>query len=305
MSITNSVVENLPIAGAVSGALVGAVAEQMAIYRVNQNRQALSAVVEGLPTQKPSALRRLGAPLIWGAAGLGMLNGMVWSPEAQDEQPSLHMIVDHSGATAVIEPRSIDGINEIVEELATSNGLDSTIHVAGIGKVRTLDLGATLADRPGGSAPLGDAFSRASDAVSEKRREMIGSNKTQNTGVFVVTNGNPVGADATTTITSAQELNVPVFIANVEGETTAPETTESLKNIAEQTGGEYWAVDDSNASDILSKIEDTLKGADLMVEKPSNNLPYKIAAVAIAGMFVAEGYRRRAENTTGINIGRQ
>lgn len=305
MSVANIVIENLPIAGAVGGALIGTAAEQAAIYRVNQNREALSAVVEGLTVQKPSILRRLGAPLVLGAAGLGMFNGLAWSPEAQPESPDLHMIVDHSGATAVVEPRSIGGINDIMQEVANSSNVDPTIHVASLGKVKTLGLEDALASQPGGSAPLADAFSRATDAITEQRREMVGSSKTQHSGIFVVTNGNPLSPDAATAITKAQELNVPVFVANVEGETTSPETTESLKAIATQTEGGYWAVQDSNTSEITDKIDDTLKDANLIIEQQSNNIPIKVAAAAISGAFLVQGYRRRADNTTGTDIGRK
>lgn len=304
MSVANIVVENLPIAGAAGGALVGFATEQAAILRANQHREALSAVVEDLPVQKPTVMRRLGSAVVWGAAGFGMLNGVLWSPDTQTENPDLHMIVDHSGATAVVEPRSIEGINNIVREVADSKGLDATIHVASLGTVKTLDVQDALNNQPSGSAPLAEAFSRAADSVAEKRREMVGSNKTQSTGIFVVTNGNPLSPDAATTITRAQELNAPVFIANVEGETTSPETTESLKAIADQTEGGYWAVDQSNVPDILDKIDDSLKDAQLITDQPSR-LPYQIAAAAMSGVFLAQSYRRRAENTTGTTIGRQ
>lgn len=309
--ILNQTMEHLPYVAAVAGAAGGIAVESIAARRHNRDEQALTDVIGVTSEQQPREslgrkAKRIGAAtLLYTGAVVGMLNGVAWQADSEEVvPPTLSVVVDHSGALAS-EESVLSTVDKTVAIFA-SDEFDATAHVASNGRSKSMEPDEVSNDEPFGPAPLSQAMQNAFGEIQKVDSESASRVKNK-AAIFAVVNGNDTG-NAADIIATAKSLEVPIFIANVEGESdrkgeSDPAIADELKDIAKQTKGEYFDVSKDNAEEMASKITDTLEENELDLDKP-NKLPMRVvagtlSAAALAWAFVnrrKEPSRKRVTN---------
>ncbi len=293
--------------GVMAGAGAGLATEYIASRNVSNNRSQLSGEI-GIALQEPevSRLRRVGAlaltPIVFAGASLGLLNNEVWEPnDIEAQSPKLGIVVDHSGATEMGDQPAIGSINLLTASFDNPNEVEATAYVAGSGAVETAQPTEVGEDEPFGNAPLADGFNQAVDKIEETRRKEIGNQSAS--GVLVITNGNTFGNNADILARTEAE-NIPVFVANVEGETTNPSSVEGFKEVTKQTNGEYFDVEEANVEEMVDQISDSLEESRLKNPAP-NDWPKRILAGALTVATFGLYRKKRSSMTLDSNsIGR-
>lgn len=298
-------IEMAEMAGATIGMTAGMVTEYLASRHVAQNRQDFSGEASvALQHEAVSGWRRIGAtaltPIVFAGAGLGLLNAGAWSGDRVEAQPPrLGIVVDHSGATEMGDSPAIGSINLLTESFNDPQEVEATAYVANSGVVESMEPTEVREDEPFGNAPLNSGFGLAVEKIEEGRRKEIGTNPSAS-GVLVITNGNTFGNNEDI-LAQTKDRNIPVFVANVEGETTNPDSVDGFKAIAKETGGQYFDVEQENVTEMVEVIGKSLEESRLKNPVP-NDWPKRVIAGALTLATFGLYARKRSRMTVDSNV---
>lgn len=309
------IVRDITVAGSVIGLGVGMAAEQFAIRRSAKNVTALSETW-GLEDQEAdstvpeqSRLRaaaqsigRAVGPLALTACVAGGLNAYAYAPEnnsVQQAAPTLEVVVDHSGATALALEGTpvVNEINQVVKQFKGIARFKTEAIVAGSGTTTTMKLEKVADVQPFGQSDLASATSLALSRAAQVTPSREGAGYKPNAGVLIITNGNGVGNAKSIAALASQEyagktVKTPVSVVNVEGGKASPAVTESLKTVAAKTGGKYWSAEQGNLDQVAKAVRAKIESGAIETGGSPDKLPLKV----LGGLVVAaavETFRRR------------
>jgi len=301
-------------AAAAAGYAAGIVADQIAVRMAARTETAALPIWEqaadGVEPQSRSfayraghfAVTRLLAPtaLVLGAAS--GIETAAWVPGTTQDpsQPTVELLVDHSGATAhnLQHKPVIKQINTIAGQFnsPTSNIKATT---ASAGEFREMSISEVANDPATGPAPLPDALTNVLSKLSSADRATATS-KAGERSVVVITNGNAVG-NPTAVAHAAQTAYTHVYVVNVEAKQQQnPQITNELMTIAKQTKGQYWEADQANAKNIADQVQ-----ATVTPNQRRDDNPYRVPLAALGGMGAlgaAGFFARRKKYTFGRGV---
>lgn len=304
------VVTLLPEIGVAAGAVSGALADMYAGRQIAAERQRLVEEhgSEVIHDSGNSVFRRIGPLAIYGAVALGVL-GATWAPDvpATVHRPQLELVIDHSGATALGSPSTLEKINGIANQFVDRK-IDSEAVVSRSGEVRIVKTSDVSKDFAFGDALLDQALQTALDNTQRARDAEAGTVASdKKAAIVVVTNGNSIG-EPEGVVAKAKAAGTVINIVNVEPDASnkvpsSKATSDKLKAIVTQTSGTYWDSANADPTKIREKIVSTLHSDKKPLKKPVNWPKRALGSLPLLGLPVMYSWRRRMSvNLKGINI---
>lgn len=304
MSASNEVLTFLPEMSAVAGYVAGYGAEVLARHSIEANRTAAVGAHENvsLESHRRDLLGkwagRLSATLALVGATAGFAIGQALRPHDASlvEKPTLVEAVDHNFRLGSFGDNSVGQINKIAEGVAASKSLKLHVYI-GQGDSDLLKNVNQLNQEPYGPVAvagtvdkaIGSAYSNSVPVSSNG----LGEGNKRNAGVFVVTDDNSAGQVNGVVEKAKQNGNIPIFIANVGSD--KDQTAQDLKDIAKQTGGQYWHAT-GNPQQISSAIRQEVVPRPIAIKKNSSDrIAWLAEGLALVGI-AALRFRRRSQN---------
>lgn len=291
--------------GIATGAIGGAIADIYAGKQIVAERQRLVEEygTDVVKDSGNSIFRRIGPVAIYGAVALGVL-GASWAPEsaATASRPQLEVVVDHSGATALGSPSTVEKINAIAAQFE-GDEYDSQAVVSRSGEVRVINISDVRQDVAFGDALLDQALLTALDNTQRARESEAGTGASdKKAATLVVTNGNKIG-NPEAIAAKAKAAGTIVNIVNVEQDAPSKATSDELKAIAAQTHGIYWDSAAADPSKIREKIVSELSSEKKPTKQPANWPKRVLGTLPLLGLPLIYRWRRRmSANDKDIRI---
>lgn len=303
MSLVQSSMEHLPLIAPAAAYAAGFGADLIAQKQMEQSNVAVTESLHELGTHQPQGMvRRLGRAAISTSAligiPVGLTIGLAWQGETpvKRQLPIVEVVIDASGATASADngkpaqdiynyAYAIDGESKVKTEAYISSG--------GSFQQGTIDM--LTIDTPQGGGDLPAAATSALNGSNTVKAEALNGESNQAVGIVVLTNGNTIG-DPNDIINKAQPTKTPVYVVNVETKVRDQAKNEALKVIAEQTGGQYWTVADTNPEEVAGKVADNLKQVTTREKHAKQpNWPLRLVSLATLALIPLAARRRRRE----------
>lgn len=276
-----------------AGLTYGAVwyADKRAISRAAGNTNTFESEVTGQAIEEAAARRQaftqsLGrkavkplACLAAATAGFGVFAATEQSDtEYLAPKPKIEVVVDHSGATGLSFGDRIpanEQINTIAGQFIDEDTKGEALIASG-GNIRSTAIANIPKYEPFGGAPLRQATKLALD-------------KSQNSNVLVITNGNSVG-NTEALIKKAKRKDVKVFVANIEADSQATTELKAEKQLAEATGAKFWTVKQDNFDNVAKSVGDTISPAN---PESGGSSKWPLGLFAVLGIGGAIGLLRQ------------
>lgn len=237
------------------------------------------------------------------AAGL---NVYAWTPDTQpvkEIQPTVELVVDHSGATAFEasdKKTLVSKVDAVVGQFVDNKSFKTQAIVASSGNEVLMNTTNVASSEPFGPADLGAATGLALNTAGEVQSKHIDRSGKPSAAVLVVTNGNDIGTPKgvlgeSTQKIGATRVNTPVFVFNV-AEKTNPVTEKNLRAIAKNTNATYWNGASKDLKEIPTVVEKKLansKATEQQANQQSKLAPKILGGVALLGVGAAYLSRRQ------------
>lgn len=301
-------------AAAAVGYAVGIVADQIAVRLAARTETAALPVWEqaadAAEADHGSRLQRVGsfvanrvlaptAIVLGAAAGI---EAIAWSDSTVQDpsQPTIELLVDHSGATAynLQHKPVIKQINTIASQFDNATGTIKAT-TASAGEFREMSIADVANDQATGPAPLPDALTNVLSHLSSSDGATA-TTKAGERSVVVITNGNAIG-NPKAIAKAAQAAYTHVYVVNVEAkQQQKPEVTADLMAVATQTKGQYWEAAQANVAALAKQVESTVSPGQRHEAMPYRGLLTGLGAVATLG--AAGFWMRRKSYTFGRGV---
>ena len=303
--------ENLPFVVAGISATAGAMTDLAMQYWLTSKRTRAAEIYgQDVIARSPRRVSRIGrmasSSILFTTASAGYVNTVAWQEEAAPQiiDPVVEVVVDRSGGTAVGDNPAAPQIDLLLRELADSD-LDTEAIVTSLGDTETMELDEALAQRPFGDANLAQAMITALDSAQNRKIDKTEeSGLTANAAIIAVTNGNRLTAEGTAAdlIEQARRIPAPITIVNVTSNVRELGVAEELEAIAEETGGEYFDIEE-DGSVVIERVAEDLVDRQQAPNETGNQWKVKVfGALLIAGTIACIFHRRREPIVTNSEI---
>ncbi len=227
------------------------------------------------------------------AVGFGLVAHSFTSTEKPQKKTAIEISVDDSGATRPV-------IGQIREVVAQFNNTDAEAIVGNTGQVISMSsrkfgpFTETTDGAPAGEAPLSQQVSLALNRVAESNTK----NGKDDGRIVLVTNGNRVGS-IKALAEQAKLQHTAIYPVNVERKGTPHSLIDQLKQLADETGGQFRDANSQNFERVAKDVKATTAPEQAPTPQP-DRWPERFSGIlALFGAGLV--YKNRKRMPTGRN----